>query len=122
MIRAALCALALLAGCDDDRRRAETARALTGGDPARGRLAIRHHGCGSCHTIPGVGRADGRVGPSLAGIGDRLYLAGRLPNTPANLITWIRHPQAVEPGNAMPEMGVTEEDARDIAAHLYTSR
>ena len=61
-------------------------------------------------------------GPSLATIGARLYLAGRLTNTPDHLIEWIRHPQAVEPGNVMPDLAVTEADARDIAATLYTLR
>ena len=112
------CALALTA-CGDD---ASTARALTGGDPARGQRAIRHYGCGTCHVIPGVGGATSHVGPSLAGVGSRLYLAGRVANTPDHLIAWIRHPQAVEPGNVMPEMAVTEDDARDIAAFLYTLR
>jgi cytochrome c len=105
-------------GCREDR--AAVARALTGGDPDRGRLAIRHHGCGSCHAIPGVGGAASTVGPSLDAIGRRSYLAGRLPNTVDNLIRWIRDPQGVVPGNAMPQMAISEPDGRDIAAYLYT--
>jgi cytochrome c1 len=45
-------------------------------------------------------------------------LAGRLPNGPENLERWLRGPQAVKPGSAMPDLGVTERDARDIAAYL----
>jgi cytochrome c len=112
------CALALT-GCGTD---GSTARALTGGDPARGPRAIRHYGCGTCHVIPGVAGATSHVGPTLEGVGSRLYLAGRVANTPDQLISWIRHPQAVEPGNVMPDMAVTEGDARDIAAFLYTLR
>jgi cytochrome c len=104
-------------GCGDDTA---TARALTGGDPERGQRLIRHYGCGTCHQIPHVGGATSHVGPSLDAIGSHLYLAGRVTNTPAHLIEWIRHPQAVVPGNVMPDMGVTEADARDIAAFLYT--
>lgn len=107
------------AGCSEDTA---VARQIAGGDPARGKRAIRHHGCGTCHEIPGVGGAASHVGPSLDAIGSRLYLAGRLPNTPDQLVAWIRHPQSVEPGNVMPDMAIDESDARDIAAFLYTLR
>jgi cytochrome c len=106
-------------GCSEDQA---IARRMTGGDPESGKRAIRHHGCGTCHEIPGVGGATSHVGPSLEHIGARLYLAGRLPNTADQLIAWIRHPQSVEPGNVMPDMGISEADARDIAAFLYTLR
>ena len=65
---------------------------------------------------------DGEVGPPLDRIAGRYYLAGHLQNTPANMVRWIQHPQQVEKGTAMPEMGVTDSDARDIAAYLYTLR
>jgi cytochrome c len=93
---------------------------LTGGDPDRGEAAIVRYGCGTCHQIPGIPAARGRVGPPLTGVGGRVYLAGELGNTPANMKLWIQHPQQVEPGTAMPDMGVTDRDARDIAAYLYT--
>jgi cytochrome c len=108
----------LVAGCNGGATGPEVA----GGDPARGKLAIRRYGCGTCHDIPEVGGATGRVGPSLAALGSRLYLAGRVPNTTEDLIAWIRHPQAVEPGNVMPDMAVTPRDAADIAAFLYRPR
>lgn len=79
-------------------------------------------GCGSCHRIPGVARAEGRVGPPLDGLADRIYLAGELTNTPDNLIRWLRSPQEVSPGTAMPDVGLTEEEARHIAAYLLTLR
>ena len=95
---------------------------VPGGDAAAGRAAIRSYGCGACHTIPGVPGADALVGPPLTQFAYRQYVAGMLPNTPANLVTWIRTPQAVVPGNAMPDMGVTEADALNIAAYLATLR
>jgi cytochrome c len=98
---------------------AEASR-LTGGDPHTGPQRINHYGCGGCHTIPGIQGAKGLVGPPLTRIRSRTYLAGELPNTPDNLIRWIRQPHSVEPHTAMPDMGVTEQDARDIAAYLYT--
>jgi cytochrome c2 len=115
----ALCAW-LLCGCHGDIE--ETAAAMTGGNPARGKEVIRRYGCEACHSIPGVAGARGQVGPPLDGIGNRTYLAGQLTNTPENLIRWIRDPQGIAPGTAMPEMGVTEQDGKDIAAYLYTLR
>jgi cytochrome c len=97
------------------------AAVLTDGGNARaGAHAIRKYGCIACHTIAGVPGARGLVGPPLDGIADRSYLAGELPNTPANMMRWIQHPREVEPHTAMPEMSVTEDDSRDIAAYLYT--
>jgi cytochrome c len=116
-------ALALPWGCGKSEEDIQKkAAAMTGGEPSRGPDVIRRYGCASCHTIPGVEGARGQVGPSLAGIASRTYLAGKLPNQPANMIKWIREPQEVSPGTAMPELGVTEQDGKDIAAYLYTLR
>ena len=114
-------ALLLAGGCGVDSN-SRLARQMTGGDPASGKTLIRSYGCGTCHDVPGVPGATGTVGPPLAKIALRTYLAGHLGNTPANMVRWIQHPQQVEKGTAMPEMGVTDSDARDIAAYLYTLR
>jgi cytochrome c1 len=74
--------------------------------------------CGSCHEIPGVQEADGLVGPPLTHFSQRTMIAGLLPNTPANLEYWLQQPQAVTPGNGMPDLGLSDHDARDIAAYL----
>lgn len=92
---------------------------VPGGQASRGRELIARLGCGGCHTIPGIAGARGNVGPPLTRIGDRTFVAGVLRNTPENLVHWLQHPQQVVPGNAMPEMGITEAQARDIAAYLY---
>jgi len=93
--------------------------AVSGGDPSRGTAALRRHGCGGCHRIPGLPEARGAVGPSLEGLAARSHIAGRLANRPLNLVHWIVDPRAVDPGTAMPDLGVSEADARDIAAYLY---
>jgi cytochrome c2 len=119
------CWLALFGsvGCNSlEKASRQEAAELTGGDPDRGVAAITRYGCGSCHTIPGVRGADSTVGPPLTRIARRSYLAGRLANSPGNLMKWVQHPQTVEPGTAMPEMHVTDQDAHDIAAYLYTLR
>jgi cytochrome c2 len=76
--------------------------------------------CASCHRVPGVPGATGDVGPSLRGIAKQQIIAGRLANTRANMVRWLMHPQQVAPGNGMPEMGLTQDQASKIAAFLYT--
>jgi cytochrome c len=114
-------ALALLAlgGCASE---AGVAEVIPGADPGRGEALMRAYGCPSCHTIPGVLDARGMVGPPLTLWARRDFIAGALPNRPGNLIRWIMDPQAIEPGTVMPDLGVSETEARDIAAYLYTLR
>ena len=111
-----------LAACDRDRSYDTIARQLTGGDPDKGRGAITTYGCDTCHFIPGVLTATATVGPPLEQIGLRSYLAGRIDNTPENMIKWLRDPRSVDPQTAMPQTGLTDTDARNIAAYLYTLR
>ena len=119
----AVLATALIGGCGIDRESPEqTAAQLTGGDPERGPAAFRAYGCQTCHTIGGVPGANGLVGPPLDGLAARAYIAGVLPNSGENLVRWIRDPQGVDEKTAMPDVGVTERDARDIAAYIYTRR
>lgn len=95
-------------------------QAVSQGDPSKAPDAIRQYGCGTCHRIPGVHGANGTVGPKLDDLFTRSLLAGQIPNTPDNLILWIQHPQLVRPGSDMPEMGVSDTDAHNIAAYLYS--
>jgi cytochrome c len=94
----------------------------TGGDPELGRAALVEYGCAACHRIPELRHPPSDVGPSLHGWADRDIIAGRLPNTAEDLVAWIVSPQAIDPGNAMPDLGVPEPDARDMAAYLFTLR
>jgi cytochrome c2 len=110
-------ALLALGGCDDAGVEPQFAAI---GNPERGALYIEQIGCGSCHVIPGIAGARGLVGPPLDAMGKRVFIAGMLHNTPANMVTWLRDPQKIVPGNAMPDMGLSEEQARDITAYLYT--
>src|SRR4051794_14604409 len=91
------------------------------GSPSRGRMLITRYGCTACHSIPGSA-PEGMVGPSLAGMGSRSYIAGRYPNEPIDMEEWLQSPQTMKPGTAMPDLGVTERDARDLAAYLATLR
>jgi cytochrome c1 len=126
MTRAALVAIAVMApivGCRGNNPTEAIAYAVrVGGDAHRGAQVIQQFGCGACHTIPGVTGADGLVAPPLLWWSRRTFIAGELPNTPENLVRWIRSPQSVEPKTAMPTLGLTDQQARDAAAYLYTLR
>jgi mono/diheme cytochrome c family protein len=117
-------ALALLAiasaGCDDRGSEVAEHRMLVEGDPLAGRRLFQQFGCGACHRIPGVRTARGRVGPSLDGLARRGFIAGEVPNRAPMLIRWMRDAPAVNPRTAMPAFAMTERQARDIAAYLYS--
>lgn len=107
------------AGASPQRAEAAPGRA---GDVERGKLALSQYACQACHTIPGITSSSPNVGPPLQGLASRSLIAGRLANTPDNLVRWVRDPQAVKPLTAMPDMGVSDGDARDMAAYLATLR
>lgn len=86
---------------------------------ARGLAAIERAGCGACHEIPGLFWPKGRTGPSLIGFDDIGPIAGALPNTPENLVAFVRDAPRAKPGSSMPAMPLTEDEARDVAAYLY---
>ncbi|MDP9019642.1 MAG: c-type cytochrome [Actinomycetota bacterium] len=115
-VLAAVVATLALAACQEDEPSARSTVAT--GNPELGRELLESYGCGSCHTIPGVKGADALVGPPLTSFAHRSYVAGQLANTPDNLARWIQDPQRVEPGTAMPDLGVNAEEARNMAAYL----
>jgi cytochrome c2 len=111
----------LLLGCNyfRDLDFARGAR-LTGGDPQSGRKKLGDHSCVSCHVIPGVPNATGTLAPSLASWSKQRKIVDTFPNTSANLRRWIQSPARLKPGTTMPDMNVSPEDSRDIAAYLYS--
>lgn len=122
--RAATCAYALLVAalvpaCADET---DERVAATGGDPSPAPALVREHGCISCHAVPGVPSVDRGIGPDLTGLPDRLVLAGQVPNRAEELVRWLLEPQEVVPGTLMPDTGLTEQEARDVAAYLYGGR
>jgi cytochrome c2 len=122
-ILALAAAAALLSGCDQSALPGtRLTESVPGGDPQRGLSLIHSYGCGTCHTIPGIQGATGLVGPPLYFFSRRTMIAGMLPNTPDNVVTWLENPQAIVPNNAMPFMAIDARDATDIAAFLYTIR
>jgi cytochrome c1 len=117
--RGLLLALALLVACEDE---APAPFPVIGGDAERGQALIASYGCAGCHAIPGITPSVGTVGPPLAGFARRAYIAGRLLNRPTMLSAWLRDPPAIDPATAMPNLGLSEAEALDVAAYLYTLR
>jgi cytochrome c len=118
--------LALFASYDFARERSKATReamahaiAVTSGDPGRGREAIAQRGCGGCHDIPGIVGAGGRVGPPLKAFAQRAMIGGVVANDSDALIRWLQDPRSVDPKSGMPNLGLDEREARDIAAYLY---
>jgi cytochrome c2 len=111
----------LLSGCGPDPK-FEAWELVPGGDAKKGKVLILQHGCGSCHTIPGVEGAHGQVGPPLTKVALRTYLAGRIHNTPENMARWIANPKEIDDKTVMPNTGVTPENANHIVRYLYTLR
>ncbi|MBU8536589.1 c-type cytochrome [Falsiroseomonas tokyonensis] len=118
-VQMALALLLPLAGCGEE---VPPANRITGGDAAMGRRLVASHGCASCHVVPGTRWPRGHVGPSLVGFAGRGYIAGILPNTPDNLVRWLRDPPGIAPRTAMPDLGLAQDEARHIAAFLVDPR
>jgi mono/diheme cytochrome c family protein len=100
----AMVVLFFLSSCTADVNGMPEPRSSSESRIEEGRRLIADFGCGSCHFIPGIPGADSTAAPPL----DRFYQR-----------TYIQNPQQIDPGNAMPDLGVTQEEARDIAAYLY---
>lgn len=107
----------LLAACVD---KADLPRQVAQGDAARGLAVVREAGCAACHKVPGVAWPEGRSASNLAGFGARPLIAGRLPNQPDVLVRWLIDAPSLDPGTGMPPMPLSQSQARDVAAYLYT--
>ena len=114
MNRAIIVLVVALAACKPEQT------AAGGGDPIRGKEAIERYGCNACHIIPGIKGTKGMVGPSLDHIASHSLIAGKFPNNPQTMIDWLQNPPKYDPQSAMPNLGVTPAESRDIAAYLYT--
>jgi cytochrome c1 len=112
--------LLCLAGCGEGET--PVAQRVTDGNDAKGREIVMRVGCGACHKIPGILGARGIVGPSLEHFAKRSMIGGVVANQPGMLVRWVRQAPALAPDTAMPAMPITEDEARDVAAYLYTLR
>ena len=130
----ALCgiAAAVLAGCGDARQDLRALgndaamlpdgveRRVVDGDAQQGRKLLAEHACITCHAIPGEREPTAHVGPPLMGFARRTNVGGSLPNRPEVLVRFIMNAPQALPGTAMPNLAVSEAEARHLAAFLYT--
>jgi cytochrome c2 len=112
----------ICSGCDAFESPPINGKVVHGGDAARGRAIVASgtHGCTACHAVPGIRAPRGVAGPPLHGVARRGLIAGRLPNTPAVLVAFLTDPPLLAPETGMPNVGLTTEEARHVAAYLYT--
>jgi cytochrome c2 len=106
----------------DPASSAASLAALRGGSVRRGKVAMLRYGCDACHEIAGLPKPTVLVAPPVTGVTNQRYIAGMLPTTPDNLMRWIRDPHSVKPNTAMPDLGVSASDARDMVTYLYSLR
>lgn len=104
----------------DEQNRERMARALTRGEPRNAPVLLQRYGCVACHTISSLAGADGKVGPALDGLRARVFIGGQLNNTADNLVRFVTAPRTMVPGTAMPDTGIKPDEARDVAAYLYS--
>lgn len=96
-----------------------TAKAAQPAGYAEGEKLFKMKGCVACHSLAAHNAPKGMVGPNLANVGARAYIAaGTLKNDDINLARWIREPQSIKKGVLMPNLGVTEEEAKSLVAYL----
>ena len=109
----------LLSGCASAKT-LSSYQAATGGDAILGKQVIAQYKCGSCHIIPGIHSANGVFGPPLTDWASRGMIAGDFPNNPKTLVRWLQSPTSMKPATAMPDLGLSKKQARDVALYLET--
>jgi cytochrome c2 len=121
--RVMMMGLALLAGasgCDRKPPPQQQQPVASVAEIERGRLALATYGCAACHSIKGMHAPQRTVGPPLERVVKNSYIAGVLPNNTDAMARWIMEPRRVSPGTAMPDLGVSADEARAMAAYLYS--
>ncbi len=85
----------------------------------QGKSVFTQSTCVGCHTITGL--SAGRIGPDLTHFASRKRFAGELlDSTPDNVAKWIENPDHMKPGALMPNLGMTSEQSKALAAYLLT--
>ncbi len=83
-----------------------------------GRATFLSLSCVNCHTLSGTS-ASGTFGPDLSHLMSRATLgSGVIPNTPENLRAWVKDPQAIKPGNLMPNMQLNARELDEVVSYL----
>ncbi len=101
---------------------ARPAVTATGGAAREGEQLFASRGCASCHQLRGT-EAHATVGPDLTHLATRATLAAlSIPNDRAELEAWLRDPQAIKPGNHMPDLGLAPAEVSALTSFLQELR
>jgi cytochrome c oxidase subunit 2 len=101
---------------------AQPAVAAVGAQARAGEQLFMSSQCSSCHQIAGT-PANATVGPSLTHVASRTSLAAAtIANEPKELASWIANPQAIKPGDRMPDLGLSHAEVAAITAYLEELR
>jgi cytochrome c2 len=83
------------------------------------KVLLKTKACGSCHIIPGVEGAYGKVGPTLKGLRERVRIVdGTMENNTKNLKAWLKNPKSIKSGTLMPNMGLTDDEIEIVIEYL----
>ncbi len=116
----AVAAFVMNAGTGDGSRegRKSSGTVSRGGDPASGKELVETIGCKGCHVIGDDDRmrvARGfsfDIAPELTRAGSKL--------DPDWLFRWIKNPREYRPTTPMPNLRLSDREARDIVAYIMT--
>ena len=104
--------------------RGELDAALPGADNiARGKRLVIDKGCLGCHKYRGRG---GALGPDITHVGDKTVhdFDFRHVKGERSVGNWMfahfKSPTAVVPNTLMPELGLTDDEARDLGAYMVS--
>ena len=120
MKRAFLVTILLAVACSkSEKPAAESVPLPPIGNAAAAKAHMEKYACQACHVIPGMGEG-GALGPDLTGFAVRTTLNGRVQKNPQAVAAYLLNPTAVDAQTSMPAVGLSEEEAKDIAAFLET--
>ena len=120
MKRAVLVTILLALACSKAEKPAtESAPPPPIGNATAAKAHMEKYSCQACHVIPGMGPG-GALGPDLTGFGSRPTLNARVPKNPQAVAAYLLNPTAIDAQTSMPAVGLSEEEAKDIAAFLET--
>jgi cytochrome c2 len=104
----------------EEGRRSPAGPASPGGDASRGRELVETAGCKGCHVVGDDERLRKERGFSYD-IAPELTRAGSKLD-PEWLFRWLKNPREYRPKTQMPNLRLTDREARDIVAYIMTLR
>ncbi len=89
-----------------------------GGSSAKGKLIFNEVGCQACHVIGDETKVREKRNTSYDIAPELSHVSGKL--SPDFIYDWIKNPRHYNPTTKMPNLRLTDSEARDIVAYLQT--